>query len=48
MDTVSFIVYIKTHDIYKDIGENIDTIFDTSNHELDRSLHKRKNEKVIG
>ena len=48
MDTISFIVHIKTHDIYKDIGENFETIFDTSNHELDRSLHKGKNEKVIG
>ena len=47
MDTGSFIVYIKTDDIYKDIAENVETRFDTSNYELDRSLSKRKNKKVI-
>ena len=29
MDTDSFIVYIKTDDIYKDIAEDVETIFDT-------------------
>ena len=29
MDTDSFIVYIKTDDIYKDIAEDIETRFDT-------------------
>ena len=43
MDTDSFIVYIKTDDIYKDI----ETRFDTSNYELDRLLPKGKNKKVI-
>ena len=33
MDTDSFIVYIKTDDIYKDILKDVETIFDTSNHE---------------
>ena len=28
MDTDGFIVYIKTDDIYKDIAEDIETIFD--------------------
>ena len=32
MDTNSFIVYIKTDDIYKDIAEDIETRFDTSNY----------------
>ena len=36
MDTNSSIVYIKTDDIYKDIGEDVETRFDTSNYELDR------------
>ena len=44
----SFIVYIKTDYIYKDIAEKIETRFDTSNYELDRPLHKEKSKKVIG
>ena len=32
MDTDSFIVYLKTYEIYKDIAEDVDTRFDTSNH----------------
>ena len=32
-DTDSFIVYIKTDDIYKDIAEDVETRFDTSNYE---------------
>ena len=40
MDTVSFIVYIKTDDIYKDITEDVETRFDTSDYELDRPLLK--------
>ena len=38
----SFIVYIKIDDIYKDIAEDVETRFDTSNYELDRSLTKKK------
>ena len=30
MDTISFIAYIKTDDIYKDIAEDFEPIFDTS------------------
>ena len=53
MDTDSFIVYIKTHGIYKDIAEDIETRFDTANYELEcnpieRSLPNGKNKKVIG
>ena len=48
MDTDSFIVYIKTDDIYKDIAEDVETRFDTSNYRLDRPLPKIKNKKVIG
>ena len=43
-----FHVYIKPDDIYKDIAENIETRFDTSNYELDRPLPKGKMKKVIG
>ena len=42
MDINSFIVYIKTDDIYKDIGEDVETRFDTSNYELDRLLPMNK------
>ena len=42
-----FIVYIKTDDIYKDIAEDVETGFDTSNYELERPLPKGKNKKVI-
>ena len=34
MDTGSFIVYLKIDDIYKDIAVNVETRFDTSNHEI--------------
>ena len=48
MDTGSFIVHVKTNDNYKDIAEDVETRFDTSNLELDRTLPKGKNKKVIG
>ena len=52
MDTESFIVYIKTDYVYKDIAEDVETRFDTSNYELEcnsieRPLPKGKNKKVI-
>ena len=48
MDRVSCIVYIKTDDIFKDIVEDVEIRFDASNYELDRTLPKGKNMKVIG
>ena len=48
MDTDSFIVHVKTDDIYKDIAEDVQTRFDTSNFEIDRPLSTGKSEKVIG
>ena len=48
MDRNSFIVYIRTGDIYKDIEEDVETSFDTSNYELDRLLPKGENKNVIG
>ena len=48
MDTDSLFVYIKTAYIYKDIAEDDETRFDTSNCELDRPLPKGKNKNVIG
>ena len=46
MGTDSFIAYIKTDDIYKDVAEDVETRFDTSNYKLDRPLPKEKNQKV--
>ena len=43
MDTGSFIVHVKTDDIYKDIAEDIEKIFDTSSFEIDRPLQMEKN-----
>ena len=48
MDTDSFIFHVKTEDIYKDIAEDVEKRFDTSNIEIDRPLLIRKNKKVIG
>ena len=48
MDTDSFTVHVYTDDIYKDIVEDVETRFDTSNYELDRPLPKGNNKKVIG
>ena len=38
MDTDSFLVYIKTDDIYKEIAEGVEKKFDTSDYELDRQI----------
>ena len=48
MDTDSFIVHVKTDDIYKVIAEDAGTRSDFSNFELDRPLPKAKNKEVIG
>ena len=42
-----FIVYINTDNIYKDIVEDVETRFDTSNYELYRPLCTEKNKKVV-
>ena len=47
MDTDSFVVYIKTDNIYKDIAEDVETVFGTSNCELDTRLPEEKNKKII-
>ena len=44
----SFTVQIKTNGIYKDVGEDVETKFNTSNYELDRPLPKGKNKNGIG
>ena len=49
MDTASFVIYIKTEDFHKDIANDVERWFDTSNcHENDkRPLLIGKNKKVI-
>ena len=42
MYTDSFLVHVKTEDIYKDIAEDVETRFDTSNSEIDRPLPNGK------
>ena len=48
MDTDSFIMDIKTEDFYKDIANDVEKRFDTSNYEVNRPLATGKNKKVIG
>ena len=48
MDTDSFIMNIKTNDIYKDIANDVVNRFDTSNYEVNRPLPMGKNKKLIG
>ena len=48
MGTDSSIMHIKTEDFYKDVADDVEKIFDTSNYECDRPLSNAKNKKVIG
>ena len=45
MDTGSFIVHVKTNNIYKDIAEDFEERFDLLNDEIDIPLPKEKNKK---
>ena len=49
-DTDSFVIYIKTEDFYKDIANDVERWFDTSNYDEndERPLPIGKNKKVIG
>ena len=48
MNTDSFIINIKMNDFYKDIANDGEKRFDTSNYEVNRPLPSGKNKKVIG
>ena len=48
MDTHSFIIQIKTEDVYEGIANDVEKRFDTSNYAIERRLLTGKNEKVIG
>ena len=43
----SFIMQIKTEDFYKDIANDVEKRFDTSNYEINRPLPTGKNKEVI-
>ena len=48
MDTDSFIMHVKTEDFYKDIVNDVEKNYDTSNYTVERPLPIGKNKKVIG
>ena len=48
MDTDNFIIHIKTEDFFEDIANDVESMFDTSNYEVNRPLPEGKNKKVIG
>ena len=48
MDTDSLVMNVKTKDFYKDIAQDVEERFDTSNYGVDKPLPKGKNKKVIG
>ena len=45
MDTESFIMHIKTEDCYKDIADDVEKKYDTSNYTIERPLPMGKNKK---
>ena len=45
---VSFVMNIETNDFYKDISNDVDKRFDTSNYECNRPLTTGKNKKIVG
>ena len=50
MDTDNFVIYIKTEDFYKNIAEDVERLFDTSNYNENdkRPLPIGKNKKIPG
>ena len=48
MDTDSFIIHIKTEDVYNDIANDAENRFEASNYEIVIPLPKGKKKKVIG
>ena len=48
MDTDSFIVHIKTKDVYEDTANDVEKRFDTSNYAIEKPLPMGKNKKVTG
>ena len=47
-DTDSLVMTIKAKGVYKDIAQDVQERFDTSNYSVDRPLPKGKNKRIIG
>ena len=47
MDKDSFIIHVKTEDIYEDIAKDVEERFDTSDYELEKPLPNGRSKKVI-
>ena len=45
MDTDTFIIHIKTEDVYEDIVDDVEKIFDTSSYEVDKPLPTSENKQ---
>ena len=45
MDTNSFIMHIETEDFYKDVADDVEKKYDTSNYTVERPLPMGKNKK---
>ena len=48
MDTDSFVMNVKTNDLYRDVTNDMESRFDTSNYEVNRPLPTGKKKKIIG
>ena len=48
METDYFTIHIRTEDAFKDIANDVEKRYDTSNCKVNRPLPTGKNEKVIG
>ena len=48
MNTSSFLMSVKRNDIYKDIADDVEKYYDTSNYTVERPLPIGKNRKKIG
>ena len=47
MDTDSFIINIKTKDVYEDISDDVGQRFDTSNYDVNRPSPAGKTRKLL-
>ena len=47
MGTDSFIINIKTKDVYEDISDDVGKRFDTSNYDVNRPLPAAKTRKLL-
>ena len=48
MDTDSFLIHIKTENVYEDIAGDVEKAFGTPNYRVNRPLLTGTNKKVVG